>query len=210
MFKTWDKITQKAYRQQLEVLSVYRIRRTAKLAVDFDESGNSINTHLVIIPALRVPLDIRRTVKITNGIKSLELSQGRNFQFSEGMVLYDDIAAYTKPWGEALSVINQAVQIKDASNAFYISKLKYNMMLTGNEDEDDKIEPVIDMRALNLVDIGKYYYNPGYVKFTLFKTDLFYKKLIPDSTLECTQWDFVKYILTGHLTTLEQRKTTVW
>jgi len=193
-----------------DVLNVYRNRRTSKLAIEFDELGNSINTNYVIIPALRIPLDIRKTVRILKLKKTLELTQGRNFQFSEGMVLYDDIAAYTKPWGEALNVINQSIQIKAASNAFYISKLKYNMMLTGNEDEDDQLAPTLDLRALNLVDTGRYFYNPGYVKFTLFKTDIFAKKLIPNSTYECTQWDFVIYILTGYLTTLEARKTKVW
>ncbi len=194
----------------MDILNIHRSRRTSKLIIDIDELGNSINTYFVLTPELRIPGDIRKTMRVLNGKKRLELTQGRNFQFQEGMILYDNIAAYSKPWGEALSLIEQSVQIIAASNAFYISKLKYNMMLTGNEELEDQISPTLDMRAINMVDTGKLYYNPGYVKFILFRSDKSHKNLMPVDIYECTQWDFVIYIITGYLMTLELRKTKGW
>lgn len=194
----------------LDILSIYRRNRTSTLAINCDQSGYSHDTYFVITPELKVPLDIRKTVRVLKGKKRLEWTQGRNFQFQEGMVLYDDIAAYTKPWSEALKSINQSIQIKASSNAFYVSKLKHNLMLTGDDDIENKISPSLDLRALQMIDTGRLYYNPGYVKFTLFKPDLLNRKIVPSATYECTQWDFVIFIITGKFVSLENRKAIGW
>lgn len=194
----------------LDILSVFRVRRTTKMAVNFDPEEYSINTKFVLRKCDKNSLDIRKTVRIVKKKKFLQYTQGRNFQFAPGSVYYDHKSAYTLPWGKALNHFNKALQITSASNAFYISKKKYNLTLIGDEEQEDGIEPKYDLRSLEMVDVGRYFYNPGYVKFNTLETHRGIGRLLSTGSITCTQWDFAIYLITGELITLEDRQKIGW
>ena len=63
-------------------------------------------------------LDIAPTPRKKDGKTTHVVTQGRNFSFKAGALIYDTPKAYTLAWGEALQHIRRCIQIDSAVSAF--------------------------------------------------------------------------------------------
>ena len=63
-------------------------------------------------------LDISLETRMKNKKPYDVWTQGENFSFKSGDVFYDNVSAYTKPWGKALHDLNFSIQITSSESAF--------------------------------------------------------------------------------------------
>src|ERR1039458_931966 len=71
--------------------------------------------------AFRNSLDIKLTA-IKIGTKTVDIyTQGKQFSFNNGAILYDNRLAYELEWGEALKRIRLSVQIEEVTGSDYVT-----------------------------------------------------------------------------------------
>lgn len=87
--------------------------RLTDLLVDHGENEYSEDWYFCIPRAFQDSLDIKLTERVINKKPVKTLTQGSEFCFSEGDILYDTSKGYEQ-WAEALKHFKVMVQIKDA------------------------------------------------------------------------------------------------
>lgn len=123
-------------------------------------------------------LDIKITTRIKNEIPISTLTQGPNFSFQPGDIIYDTIKAYSV-WSEALKYIQLCVQIIFSTQT---------EALTTNID-GSKI---------------KTFRNPGKVLFSILLPNHKKTNLVKISEYELSQDDFLRFLIAGPDETLNK------
>lgn len=83
--------------------------RSEVLIADFVD-GFAQGWMFAVPDAFRGALDIKMTERVKKGIKRLCWTQGNQYAFAEGDILYDNPAAYTD-WDQAMKKINRVCQV---------------------------------------------------------------------------------------------------
>ena len=166
-----------------------RIKRSLNHIIDFID-GYSINYRFIIPAQFKPAFDIKltsRMIKVptsdpTGFIRKKEwiYTQGKYYSFDKGDVFYDAKEPYYQEWSDALKKIKCCIQISEASPAYP------------------------ELIKISLKGKKKYSYNPGQIKFKLFRPDQNHIRLIEQKTYECTQEAFVFLLHTGTLKTLDK------
>lgn len=156
--------------------------------------GYSAGWYFVIPEAFRDALDIRPTPRVHGKRQFQVITQGRNYAFKEGDVLYDTRKAYDVAWGEALKHIGCSVQIDSATAATTVVSKTYRTegpvrYLEGGKEKS--AEGVITYRRTRI--------SYGSVKFTLYRPNVARTALERDRTFETDQERFVLFLQTGIL-----------
>ncbi len=94
--------------------TLIRQRRSFSLNPDFGEHPYSVEWAFSLPTAFRAALDIRWTALQKNKVKFYRWTQGENFAFSPGDVIYDTIKGYLN-WPEALREITTCITVLSAS-----------------------------------------------------------------------------------------------
>jgi len=89
-----------------------RSQRNIILIANFID-GYADGWRFAVRECFRDALDIKLTAKVTNKIEDYIWTQGTQFNFSQGDILYDTRLAYELTWGEALKHIKLSIQINE-------------------------------------------------------------------------------------------------
>ena len=104
-------------------------RSTALIAI-FD-NGFAVGWKMAVPEIFRESLDIRLTDRRYEGVPKRVWTQGQNFGFNEGAVIYDTRIAYGVVWSEALKHIKVFVQViesESAKNGKMRGKIRFRVM----------------------------------------------------------------------------------
>jgi uncharacterized cupin superfamily protein len=72
------------------------------------------NWFMWVPPCFNAALDILETIRILDGRQTLTWTQGSNFSFAAGDVIYNDLRAYNE-WSEAMRHIRYCIRITTAN-----------------------------------------------------------------------------------------------
>ncbi|MBD3879786.1 MAG: hypothetical protein SR1Q5_08965 [Quinella sp. 1Q5] len=111
-----------------------------------------------------------------NSKKELALTQGKLYNFQQGHVFYDDMAAYNDIWSDALKKINLCLQIDSAT-------------------ESVDVRPIVVREDNRFVRRQKLSY--GSVDFSVYKPNAERTQLEKVKTFSCSQEQFVSLLRTG-------------
>ena len=145
-------------------------KRANKLIADFSD-GFAKDWFMPVKECFKRELDIRYTQRVKNKIANYELTQGIYYCFSKGQVIYDSKLAYVD-WFKYLETGNYACQIIE-------DRPDQPIPHQGNDTTENKL---------------KY---DGYVKFVLYKIDIYSKKLIAVACYNVSQTEFVVFLKSG-------------
>ena len=93
-----------------EVFQDKRDKRSSILIANFID-GYADGWRFPVRECFKDALDIKMTSRILNKIENNIWTQGTQFNFSQGDIIYDTRLAYELTWGEALKHIKISVQI---------------------------------------------------------------------------------------------------
>jgi len=186
-----------------QTFSIGREERSLILIANFTD-GYTSDFKFSLPESFREALDIKITPRMVFGKNRNVYTQGRNFAFKEGDVIYNTKKAYQLVWGEALKEIELSLQILKANDASTEIKEKYesqnpSITFTLKKNNEEKVVEI------DRIIVNKYVYNPGYVKFQVFKPDEKKVGLTKIAIYECTQENFVVLLQTGILRTLDEQ-----
>lgn len=97
-----------------EVLQDKREKRSPILIANFID-GYADGWRFAVRQAFKDALDIKWTTKVINKIESYEWTQGTQFNFSPGDIIYDTRLAYDLKWSDALKHIKLSIQITETT-----------------------------------------------------------------------------------------------
>lgn len=156
--------------------------RTTNLIADFS-SGHAAGWAFVVRPCNFAALDIKRQAMFADGEKrnqnsrkKVVLTQGDNFNFTRGLVFYDDAVAYSEVWRDALQKINVSLQIDSATETRSVPVVKWN----GKRYERREI-PIY-----------------GSVNFSVYKPNAERSRFEQVASYLCRQDEFVNLLKTGN------------
>jgi hypothetical protein len=131
-------------------------------------------------------------------------SQGLNYSFAEGHILYDTPLAYEGLWAEALKYINLGVQIRQAKPAIYLddATITTDNPIELNFKETNKTRLVYYQEGLSILQ-KKYY--PGFVLFTVLRPNADRTQLVENESIQCTQESFILFLQSGIVRTFESK-----
>lgn len=184
-------------------LSIGKEERSLVLITNFI-NGYSSDFTFELPENFRDALDIKLTPRVIWGKNVNVYTQGRNFNFQDGDVIYDSKDAYIMEWGCALEKLKYCFQIQKARSAAAEVNEVWES-LTPLKIKHSKVpdkEEVIERHMI----ITKYKYDPGYVKFKLFQPNDEKTELVEKEVFECTQESFVVLLQSGILRTIDKRK----
>lgn len=182
--------------------SVGREERDLILIANFVD-GYSSDFFFKLPTSFRDALDIKLTPRMIHGKTINIYSQGKNFSFKQGDVIHDTKEAYALEWGEALKYIKHSLQVIDSRDA--TSDIAETYEINNSQVKYLKVGESEKFINKNIV-ITKYSYDPGYVKFQLLQPNVIKEKLVEKSVYECSQENFVLFLQSGLLRTIDKQE----
>jgi hypothetical protein len=136
-------------------------------------------------------------------------SQGLNYSFTEGHILYDTPLAYQGSWAEALKYINLGVQIREAKPAILLNDktISTDNPIELNSIENSKTKLKYYQEGISILQ-KKYY--PGFVLFNVLRPDTDRTKLAENESIECTQESFILFLQSGIVRTSENESRNLF
>ena len=147
-----------------------RDERLLELLTDF-ENGYSQGWYMALPDAFKAPLDIRQTARVVNKQQTLQWTQGGNFSFKQGDVIYDTPKAYDE-WARALHHLKLCICIKHATDA-------------GSPEAEGKQ--------------GRAARQAGFVAFDILQPNDQKTAIEKVGEHTCTQDEFVRFLINGPL-----------
>lgn len=157
-------------------------------------------------------LDIKYTLRKSGAKSEYVWTQGRQFNFSEGAIIYDTPLAYQKEWNEARKHIKLFIQVIEATPSEYVTyktiktvNNEMNVIVSGkNENGNQKQESVSDGFIIRRVRLEY-----GIVKFKLFRPKNT-GEIEDVVTITCNQGEFVNLLQTGIIRTLNNQTIDIF
>lgn len=164
-------------------LFINKSERSRELIADFSK-GYADGWRFVVRPCNYASLDIiwqsllaQDEKRGKNSKKELTLTQSNLYNFQQGFVFYDDIAAYNDIWSDALEKINFCLQIDSAT-------------------ESIAARPIVGWEDDKFIRRQKPIY--GRVDFSVYKPNVERTQLEKIKSYSCRQDEFVSLLQTGH------------
>lgn len=167
---------------EFKLFSAPRVPRTINFIGDFTK-GYAAGWRFIVRSCNYSALDIKRTPMVINKKEIVTYTQGKCYEFVSGSIFYDDIAAYTEKWGEAVKKIKRSIQIIETTPTDIDYKVVYR---------DGKLKRTTE------IDYGK-------VKFVLYESG---NKIIDE--YECRQDEFVRLLKSGKFKNMEGQEINVY
>lgn len=187
-------------------ISAFRDERSPILVATF-QNGYAMGWRFAVTEAFKDALDIKLTPRKVGTRTDNVWTQGNQFNFIQGSVFYDTRLAYELTWGEALEHLTLSVQIAEARPAERIVQTiettsKQIEITTRGTGESSK--PKLEM--VDGLVIRKERVHFGYIKFTLYRPNKDKSAVEEVDTIECDQEEFVAFLQTGIIRTLDNKK----
>jgi len=183
----------------MEILP-FREKRSPILVATFRD-GYAMGWRFAVTEAFKDALDIK--LRTEN-----EWTQGNQFNFIQGSVFYDTPQAYEPSWREAIQHLKLSVQIAESRPSERIvsetieTTSKQIEITTRGKGESSK--PKLEM--VDGLVIRKERVHFGYIKFTLYRPNKDKSAVEEVDTIECDQEEFVAFLQTGIIRTLDNKK----
>lgn len=182
--------------------SVGREERSLILITNFVD-GYSSDFFFKLPTSFRDALDIKLTPRMIHGKTINIYSQGKNYSFKQGDVVHDSKEAYVLEWGKALKYINHSLQVIDSRDA--TTEISESYEINNSQIKYLKIGESEKFIEKDII-ITKYNYDPGYVKFRLLQPNGTKEELVEKSVYECSQENFVLFLQSGVLRTIDKQE----
>lgn len=188
-------------------ISAFRDERSPILVATF-QNGYAMGWRFAVTEAFKDALDIKLTPRKVGALTENVWTQGNQFNFIQGSVFYDTRLAYELTWGEALEHLTLSVQIAEARPAERIvsetieTTSKQIEITTRGKGESSK--PKLEM--VDGLVIKKERTDFGYIKFTVSRPNKDKSSVEGVDTIECDQEEFVAFLQTGIIRTLDNKK----
>jgi hypothetical protein len=192
----------------MEIVSI-RDQRSPILIATFVD-GYAAGWRFAVPEVFRDSLDIKLTpTKI--GDKTINLyTQGKQFSFNQGAVLYDTRKAYDLEWGEALKHLKLSVQVIAVAPSDYVTSeiiettSKKVEIQTQKKTKSGLSEP--KKEVVDGLQITKQRMEYGKIKFTLFRPTKDKSSVEELEIIECDQEEFVSFLQTGFIISKENKR----
>lgn len=175
--------------------NVFGDNRSPILIANFKD-GYASDFHFAVREVFRSALDIQKTVRVVNGVTVQEYTQGKNFNFTTGDIIYDNRIAYEVIWGEAKKKMNRFIKVLNAEPAF--DEIEESIVITDPvifKEKSNSLTPY--KNPPSKIFIRKYRYNPGMVTFELHSRTEGTEDSFTPEVKTLTQEQFVKFLQTG-------------
>ncbi len=188
-------------------ISAFRGERSPVLVATFRD-GYASGWRFAVIESFRDALDIKLTPRKVGTHTENVWTQGNEFNFIQGSVFYDTRLSYELTWGEALQHLKLSAQISEVrpseriiSQTIETTSKQIEVSIQGKGESSKPKSETVD----GLV-IRKERMNFGYIKFTLFRPNKDKSAVEEVDTIECDQEEFVAFLQTGIIRTLDHKK----
>ena len=188
-------------------ISAFRDERSPILVGAF-QNGYAMGWRFAVTEAFKDALDIKLTPRKIGTLTENVWTQGNQFNFIQGSVFYDTRLAYELTWGEALEHLKLSVQIAEARPSERIvsetieTTSKEIEITTRGEGESSKPK----LKTVDGLVIRKKRMDFGYIKLTLYHPNKDKSAVEEVDTIECDQEQFVAFLQTGIIRTLDNKK----
>lgn len=192
----------------MEIVST-RDQRSRVLIASFVD-GYAAGWRFAVPEVFRDSLDIKLTpIKI--GDKTINIyTQGKQFSFNQGAILYDTRKAYDLEWGEALKHLKLSVQVAEVSPSDYVTSeivettSKKVEIQTQKKSKSGLTEP--KKEVVDGLQIVKQRMEFGKLKFKLFRPTKDKSSVEELEIIECDQEEFVSFLQTGFIVSKENKR----
>lgn len=188
--------------------SVGREERSLVLCANF-LNGYTTDFKFTLPESFRDALDIKRTERVFGGDTNSVFTQGSNYAFKDGDVIYNTKEAYELDWNQALKSLGICLQIIKASDAYYEISETYEILNSPILIKYSKLGSTGEKEEREKLVVNKYKYYAGSVEFQLLKPNTLKTKLIEIERYETTQEDFVVLLQNGVLRTLDKKEIKI-
>lgn len=178
-----------------EVYNIYENERSPVLIAKF-KNGFASDFFFEIPESFKDSLDIKWTEKTVDKNKRLILTQGSNYNFQKGEVIYDKKEVYQLTWGDALNTLRYFIKVINSSPAK--DTLQKTIIIDGgvrSEQGETKLNKSV--KEVETIQISKYKYEAGTVEFIL--SEIKDKNIQNARTFNTTQENFVVFLQSGKL-----------
>lgn len=188
-------------------ISAFRDERSPILVATF-QNGYAMGWRFAVTEAFKDALDIKLTPRKVGTRTENVWTQGNQFNFTQGSVFYDTCLAYELTWGEALQHLKLSVQIAEVRPSERIvsqtieTTSKQIEITTRGKGESSKPKP----EMVDGLVIKKERMDFGYIKFALSRPNKDKSAVEEVDTIECDQEEFVAFLQTGIIRTLNNEK----
>ena len=188
-------------------ISAFRDERSPILVAMFRD-GYATGWRFAVTEAFKDALDIKLTPRKIGTRTENVWTQGNQFNFIQGSVFYDTRLAYELTWVEALEHLKLSVQIADVRPSQRVvsqtieTTSKQIEISTRGKGESSK--PKLEM--VDGLVISKERMDFGYIKFTVYRPNKDKSAVEEVDTIECDQEEFVAFLQTGIIRTLDNKK----
>jgi len=198
----------------MEIDAVREQRSPVLIATFIDGYANG--WRFAIPEAFRNSLDIKLTpIKI--GTKTVDIyTQGKQFSFNDGAILYDNRLAYELEWGEALKRIKLSVQIEKVAGSDYVTTetietvAKNIDVLIQKRDKSKSELSEPKQKTIDGLNIKKQRMQFGNLKFKVFRPTKDKNSVEELETIECDQEEFVAFLQTGTIRTIDDKRRNLF
>jgi hypothetical protein len=178
-----------------KIYNIFGDNRSPILIANFKD-GYTCDFHFALPEVFRTALDIQKTPRIVEGSTILEYSQGKNYDFKAGDIIYDNKIAYEVTWGEAKKKLNRFLKILQATPAY--DELDESIMLPDPVIYTEKSNSFSPLKnPPSKIFIRKYRYNQGTVIFQLYSRSGELEDSFASEEKTLSQEQFVKFLQTG-------------
>lgn len=155
--------------------------------------GYADNWHFAIPESFKDALDIKWTAVTRDGVTSQVLTQGTNYSFKAGDMLFDNRSAYEKTWGGSMASMNYCVKVVSAVSASVV--VSKEIETSGPVKYSEDKAPQENARAIHF---ERSRMDWGRVRFEVFKANQAERRADLIEVKETTQELFVYYLQTGN------------
>jgi len=192
----------------MEIVST-RDQRSPILIATFVD-GYAAGWRFAVPEVFRDSLDIKLTpTKL--GDKTINLyTQGKQFSFNQGAVLYDTRKAYDLEWGEALKHLKLSIQVIEVAPSDYVTSeiietpSKKVEIQTQKKTKSGLSEP--KKEVVDGLQITRQRMDYGKIKFTLFRPTKDKSSVEELEIIECDQEEFVSFLQMGFIISKENKR----
>lgn len=188
-------------------ITAFRDERSPILVATFRD-GYAMGWRFAVTEAFKDALDIKLTPRKVGTRTENVWTQGNQFNFIQGSVFYDTRLAYDLSWGEALKKLKLSVQIAEAKPSERVItqtiETTSNQIAISTRTKGESSKPKLE--TVDGLVISKERMDFGYIKFKLYRPNKEKKAVEEVDTIECDQEEFVAFLQTGVIRTLDNNR----
>lgn len=195
-------------RSEIEEIEAIRDDRSYVLIANF-VNGYAAGWKMAVRDCFKDSLDIKMTPRISKNKTVSVWTQGRAYNFSVGDIIYDTAEAY-QVWSAAIKHIKLNVQVQSARPAGLVDYETLEVKGENLKIMSEKGPKKSRIKNVKHILIRKQRRDHGYVCFRVFRSGDDPSGMKQAELIECTQDDFVAFLQTGVVRTLDYQSLNLF